>query len=391
VTSDTRLAETPVVPPVTAQFETKKFVLQGLLQKAMAVLPKTDLVQVLTNFQIEVTAGKEPSLRVAATDLDLWALASTNIVTVSEGGTITLPGAKLTEIAESAEEGDLVVEARNGMATISVKRTKWELRLADGSEYPPFPDLDDHPFHSIERAPFVSALQAVAKAATKEATRQNLAMVDIRDGQVRAADGVRYHQVGIISWPKGFDTHIPIGAVDVLVKMLKATEAPTFQLGDTGSQVVFLIGPDVYVASKLVVEFPAIDQALLNPALANDEPLEIDRRELLGAIRRVRITSDHETSAVVLLLSEDKVEVRSQDKWGNTATEELDASWHSPDRTAVFNHRHLTDMLDSIDAPNCTFLLGRDTKTRRSNLLLRDDASASLGVLTQQRADWVMG
>lgn len=384
------LAETSVVPPVTAQFETKKFVLQSLLSKAMTVLPKTDLVQVLTNFQIEVTAGKEPSLRVAATDLDLWALASTNIVTATEGGTITLPGAKLTEIAESAEEGDLVVEARNGMATISVKRTKWELRLADGTEYPPFPDLDDTPFHAIERAPFVSALQSVSKAATKEATRQNLAMVDIKDGQVRAADGVRYHQVGMDSWPKGFDTHIPIGAVDVLVKMLKATEAPTFQLGDTGAQVVFLIGPDVYVASKLVVEFPAVDQALLNPALANDEQLDIDRRDLLGAIRRVRITSDQETSAVVLQLSEDKVEVRSQDKYGNTAVEELDASWKSPERTAVFNHRHLTDMLDAIDSPVCTFLLGRDTKTRRSNLLLRDDASASLGVLTQQRADWVL-
>lgn len=390
MTSTTDLAETPVVPPVTAQFETKKFVLQSLLQKAMAVLPKTDLVQVLTNFQIEVTAGKEPSLRVAATDLDLWALAATNLVTATEGGTITLPGTKLAEIAESAEDGDLVVEARNGMATITVSRTKWELRLADGSEYPSFPDLNGTEFHAIERAPFVSALQSVAKAATKEATRQNLAMVDIHGGQVRAADGVRYHQVRMDGWPKGFDTHIPIGAVDVLVKMLRSTEAPTFQLGDTGVQVVFLIGPDVYVASKLVVEFPAVDQALLSPALANDQQLEVGRTDLLRAIRRVRITSDPETSAVVLLLTQDKVEVRSQDKYGNTAVEELDASWTAPERTTVFNHRHLTDMLDTVDAPNCTFFLGKDTKTRRSNLLLRDDSSGSLGVLTQQRADWVL-
>jgi DNA polymerase-3 subunit beta len=388
--TSTDLAETPVVPPVTAQFETKKFVLQGLLSKAMTVLPKTDLIAVLRNFQIEVTAGEESRLRVAATDLDLWALASTSVVTASEGGTITLPGAKLTEIAESAEEGDLLVEARDGMATISVKRTKWELRLSDGSEYPPFPNLDDTQFHEIDRAGFVVALQSVSKAATKEATRQNLAMVDIHDGQVRAADGVRYHQVGMPSWPDGFNTHIPIGAVEVLIKMLKGTEAPTFKLGDTGAQVVFLIGPDVYVASKLVVEFPAVDQALLSPALANEQQLEIDRRELLGAIRRVRITSDPETSAVVLQLSEDKAEVRSQDKYGNTAVEELDASWRSPDRTAVFNHRHLTDMLDAIDSPVCTLFLGKDTKTRRSNLLLRDDSSLSLGVLTQQRADWVL-
>jgi DNA polymerase III sliding clamp (beta) subunit (PCNA family) len=388
--TSTNLAETPVVPPVTAQFETKTFVFQSLLQKAMAVLPKTDLVQVLTNFQLEVTTGKEPSLRVAATDLDLWALASTGMVTAGEGGTLTLPGTKLMEIADSAEDGDLAVEASNGIANISVKRTKWQLRLADGSEYPPFPDLDDTQFHEIERAPFTAALQSASKAATKEATRQNLAMVDIRNGHVRAADGVRYHQVKVSGWPPGFDTHIPIGAVEVLVKMLKATEASTFQLGDTGAQVIFLVGPDVYVASKLVVEFPAVDQALLYPAMANDQALEVGRSDLLNAIRRVRITSDPETSTVVLLLSEDRVEVRSQDKFGNTAAEELDGSWKSPDRTAVFNHRHLTDMLEAIDAPVCAFYLGKDTKTRRSNLLLRDDSSESLGVLTQQRSDWVL-
>jgi DNA polymerase III sliding clamp (beta) subunit (PCNA family) len=380
-----------VVPAASAKFETKKFVLQGLLQKALAVLPKTDLVEVLKNFQIEVTGGDTPSLRVAATDLDLWALASTNIVTVNQPGTIALSGAKLVEIAETADDGDLVVEAENGVATISVKRTKWELRIADGSEYPPFPDLEGLTFYEIDRSSFITALQSVSKAATKEATRQNLAMVDVSDKRIRASDGVRYHQVTLEDWPEDLHTHIPIGAVDVLVKLLRGTEATKFQLADTDEQLVFKVGADVFVTSKLVVEFPNVDAILLTPALqSNTEPLEVGREDLLNAIRRVRITSDPETSAVALGLAADQVQVRSQDKFGNTAVEELDSSWKAADRMVAFNHRHLTDMLDSIDSPTCTFWLGKDTKTKRSSLLLRDDDSKSLGVLIQQRPDWVM-
>jgi DNA polymerase III sliding clamp (beta) subunit (PCNA family) len=391
VSQTEEMEQTYVVPAAAAKFETKKFVLQSLLQKALVVLPKTDLVEVLKNFQIEVTGGDTPSLRVAATDLDLWALASTNIVTVSEPGTIALSGAKLVEIAETAEDGDLVVEAENGVATISVKRTKWELRIADGSEYPSFPDLEGLNFHDIDRASFVVALQAVSRAATKEATRQNLAMVDVSDKRIRASDGVRYHQVLLENWPEDLRTHIPIGAVEVLIKMLRGTEANKFQLADTEEQLVFRIGADIFVTSKLVVEFPNVDAILLTPALeGNTEPLEVDREDLLHAIRRVRITSDPETSAVALLLTQDQVQVRSQDKFGNTAVEELDSSWKAPERMVAFNHRHLTDMLDSIDSPTCTFWLGKDTKTKRSSLLLRDDDSKSLGVLIQQRPDWVM-
>jgi DNA polymerase III sliding clamp (beta) subunit (PCNA family) len=391
VTQTEEIEQAYVVPAASAKFETKKFVLQGLLQKALVVLPKTDLVEVLKNFQIEVAGGDSPSLRVAATDLDLWALASTNIVTVNQPGTIALSGAKLVEIAETAEDGDLVVEAENGVATISVKRTKWELRIADGSEYPPFPDLEGLTFYEIDRRSFITALQAVSRAATKEATRQNLAMVDVADRRIRASDGVRYHQVTLEDWPEDLNTHIPIGAVDVLVKLLRGTEATKFQLADTDEQLVFRVGADVFVTSKLVVEFPNVDAILLAPAMqVNTEPLEVGREDLLSAIRRVRITSDPETSAVALMLTADQVQVRSQDKFGNTATEDLDSSWKAADRMVAFNHRHLSDMLDSIDTPTCTFWLGKDTKTKRSSLLLKEDTSKSVGVLIQQRPDWVM-
>jgi DNA polymerase-3 subunit beta len=244
---------------------------------------------------------------------------------------------------------------------------------------------------------FVDALSSVRYAASSETMRQNLQIVDVRspvgrqkDGRMRASDGGRYHQVRLVHWPKGLDLQIPIGAVDVLMKLLRATEIPSLDIAETDTQIVFRIGSDVFVASKLVVEFPNVDDRLLRPAMDNDLQLVVDRQALVQAIRRVRITSDVETSALALVLSPGKLSVRSKDKNGNTCIEELDASWTSTgERTVGFNHKHLSDLLSSIDAPVCEFYLGKDTKQKRSPLLLKDESSGTVGVLSQQRPDFV--
>jgi DNA polymerase III sliding clamp (beta) subunit (PCNA family) len=298
---------------------------------------------------------------------------------------------KALEIAEAATDDELEIVADNGVATITVGRTTWELRLPDGSDYPPFPDVDNIGFVSVDRSRFAAALAAVRHAATAESMRQNLMMVDISGGRMRASDGVRYHQVTMPGWPDDFDTHIPIGAVEVLLKLLRSTEIEALEIADTDDQIVFRLGADVFVASKLVVAFPNVDQMLLEPAMGNDQHLVVDRTSLEGAIKRVRITADPETMAVALTMDPDHVTVRSQDKYGNTCSEVIDAQWSGDaGRTAAFNHSHLSDLVASVDTRSCSFALGKDTKQRLSPLLLRDDSSGVLGVLTQQRIDWVM-
>lgn len=386
----------PVVPPNTAEFETTKFVIRALLEKALVVLPTRDIAgSVLKNYQIEVQNTDPPRLQIAATDLDLWAIASTPLVTVKTPGSFVLPGTKLNEIADSADEGDFSVSAKNGVCTISVKRTKWELRMPDASDYPPFPEAEDIKFYSVDRAKFVSALGSVRRAVSTEALRPNLMRVDIVSpngkgdaGRMRASDSVRYHEVSLPEWPKGLDTHIPTSAADVLLKLLRTTQVATIEIGDADVQVVFRIGGDVFVASKLNGDFPDVDSMIVAPAMSNRDRLSVAREDLDRAIRRVRVTADDKTSAVALTLSSDKVEVSSQDKNGNTAVEELDASWTSTDRTVAFNHKHLTDMIRSVDSPTCEFLLGKDSARRKSPLLLNDESSGTIVVLNQQRLDW---
>lgn len=371
--------------PSTAnmRLETKKFVLQALLEKASSVLPTRDVMPVLKNFQVEVTAGR---IRVVATDLELSVLAATEMVKVQEEGTAVFPGKRLLDIVKEAEDGDLLLDVVDGTAHISIGRASWTLKLQDGTEYPPLPETDEVEFFSVERMKLLSAINSVRYAAATDTVRPSLMLIDVHDGRMRASDGVRFQQVDI-AFP--LDVQIPINAVDDLVKLLRTTELATVEVGESEDHLVFRVGADAFIANKLTAQFPEVDEVLLKPALTNDQELNVDREELMAAIKRVRITADDETSAVVLALSENKLSVRSQDKFGNTADEGLDVRWEGEDREVAFNHQHLSQMLEMADAKSCSFFLGPDGKTRKSPLLLRDDESGQLGVLNQIRLDFL--
>lgn len=375
-----------VIEAGNLRFETKKFVLQALLEKASSVLPTKDIMPVLKNFQLEAEGGR---VRVAATDLELSVVASTEMVKIPRQGTAVFPGKRMLELVKEAEDGEIIVDVKDGTAHIQVGRATWDLKLNDGTEYPALPDIDQIEFHSVSRSKFLEALNSVRYAAATDTVRPSLMMVDITEGRMRAADGVRFQQVDISGWPESLDIQIPINAVDDLVKLLRTTELNAVEIGDSESHIVFRVGADVFIANKLMAVFPDVDEVLLKPALANDEELRVDRNDFVAAIKRVRVTADEETSAVVLSLENDSLTVKSHDKFGNTASETVDVSWSSGEKEVAFNHVHLLDMLNMADVKTCHFYLGKDLKTRKAPIMLKDEETGMIGILNQIRIDFL--
>jgi DNA polymerase III sliding clamp (beta) subunit (PCNA family) len=130
---------------------------------------------------------------------------------------------------------------------------------------------------------------------------------------------------------------------------------------------------------------------LLRPALANEDEQTVDRGQLLDAVRRVRINADSESSALVLDLEPGVLTVRSKDKSGNQATEDLDVGWSKGTRQVVINHAFLTDMVSAMPTGStCHFKLGTDGKRRqRPAVMLTQPGSETVGLMSQMRASWV--
>jgi DNA polymerase-3 subunit beta len=365
-------------------FTMKKFVLHALLEKAANVVPTRDVMPVLKCFQFEV---EDTRLRVIATDLELSVVATTEMVTIHNGGVAVFPARKMLEIVRQADDGIADIHVKGATAAITIGRTTWNLKLQGGADYPPMPQFSEGVFTTVDRLAFGTALHCVRYAACKDANRGSLMMIDVRGGKMTACDGARFQQATVPTFP--FDFRIPIGAVDDLLKLLRATDLPEISIGQSDNHLIFVVGPDVFCANKLLAQFPDMEALLLRPALENKHRLVVDRDELLSAIKRVRINADTETSAIGLHLAPGYLSVVARDKFNNDASETIQADWPGTERTLVVNHAFLTEMVITTDTRSLSFWLGDDTKTRKAPVMLREENIGTVGVVQQMLSDWV--
>jgi DNA polymerase-3 subunit beta len=370
-------------------FTAKRLVLASLVDKAISVVPNRDVMPELKHFLVQVAPG---SLRLAATDLELSVLAATPAVTAEVTQALLLPARKLLAILREAPEGDVIIDVAGESAAVRAGTASWSLLLADAAGYPQLPDPDGVEMHPVSREAFLGALRTVRHAVGRDSGRPSLMQVDIAVGEdgsakVTASDSVRFARATLPGFPVSMQ--IPSGALDSLVKTLESSELDEVQAGETDRQLVFRIGSTVFLAQKLPAKFPDVEKLLLKPALENRLSLTADRAELAGAIRRVRINADPETSAIGLKLTQGTLTAVARDKYGNRAEEAISAAWDGPERLVVVNHQFLTDMLAAHPSGSCRFWLGPEAGKKRSVLMLRDDDTGTIGIIYQMLASLV--
>lgn len=373
-------------------FTAKRLVLAALVDKAISVVPTGNTNPVLKHFLVQVAPG---GLQMAATDLELSVLASTPAVTAEVSQMLVLPARKLLAILHEAQADDITVDVAGEFATVRAGSATWSLLLADCSEFPPLPDPAEVQMHLVGREAFLTALKTVRHAVGRDSGRPPLMQVDIAvdehspdaAAKVTASDGIRFARTALVGFP--LSVRIPSGALDSLVKTLESSEMEQVQVGETDAQLVFRVSGTTFLASKMLAKFPDVEKLLLRPALENKLALTVDKGELAGAIRRVRINADPETSAIGLQLSSGQLAVIARDKYGNRAQETVAAGWDGPERLVVVNHQFLTEMLAAYPSPSCRFFLGPETGKKRSVLMLRDDESGTVGIIYQMLASLV--
>lgn len=367
----------------TVELSIKRFILRELLEKAATVVPTRDVAPVLKNVRVDAADGR---LRIAATDTELSMVVTTELVDIRTPGSCVLPAKRMLDILKEAGEFDVHLTVTGSSAAITIGRTTWNQSLATGSDFPDVSaPIGDTVLTAVNREAFAAALRAVRYAACRDANRASLMMINIAGNTMTAADGARFAQTP--TEPLGFDCQIPIDAVDDLLKLMKGHDLDEIGVGQTPKGLIFTFGADTFIVTTLLAEFPDLEAQWLRPALANKHPLTVNRAELLAAIRRVRISADTNTSAIALHLSENLVTVAARDKY-NTATEAIQAQWDRGERTLVLNHTYLVDAVTHHTGDWCGFVLGDDTRTRRSPLLLRDTDTGGSAVVQQMNLDW---
>jgi DNA polymerase III sliding clamp (beta) subunit (PCNA family) len=306
-----------------------------------------------------------------ATDLELSVIAKTELINCIEAGHVVFPGRRLLDIVKSCEDALVTVAVQKGVAVVTCAGATWNVNLMASEDYPEVPDVEDVVAVDVQRLAFVNALMKVKGAAAKEGIRPALQMVDISNGNVRASDGAIFRQVYVAELA-GMQMQIPLGAVEDLIKLLRSSEAEKLGIGQTEDHLLFIIGDGVFIITKNNLEYPDVEGMLLGPARSNKSSLTADRQQLIAGIRRVRINADADTKSVAFVLTENSLDLRTHDKYGNAADQILEAQYLAANRTFGVNHENLIDALQAVDSPFVTIMLGDDSRTRKAPLFIED-------------------
>jgi DNA polymerase III sliding clamp (beta) subunit (PCNA family) len=289
---------------------------------------------------------------------------------------------KFKPIVRQAADGLIQLGVSNNTLTVVAGNTAWDIRMPAVT----YPKISKSSEVGCEISVPVlrEAIKATRKSIAEDPLRPSLRMLSIRKGYMTACDGSRLSQISLgEDFPKDFTTSVPLNSVALLAELVKDNEFDVVKMSTIDSHNIFEVGNIKLFAKKLTNDFPNVEQLMLRPALENKQELLVDRLELIKAIDRVRINADIETDAMGLSLSAKSIAVASRDKDGNSSTEIIPSSWMGKDRVLVVNHKYLTALVRGISSDECHFMLGEDTKSRKSVLLLKDEERGFNGVIPQ--------
>lgn len=395
----------PEILPVDARlsFDSDKSTLQKMFERAAAVSPTKEVIQGSAYALIETfedSAETDAFVRVSATDGEQTIAITREEVSVRMAGRALVPAKRVVDILKLAPNDRVRIEVLGDRATIRSGRAQWTVKTPTGDSLPPLPNVDDVKMTSVSTEAFLKALTSTRKAVAGS-YRPTLMQAEVANGHMTSSDGGRLHRQEIESLPKTLTFTIPAKVMDELAKALRNTDDETFDLGVSHEHLSFRFGPDTLIASRLLLQFPNVDNMLLEPAFTNEDALAVRRQDLIDVIQRVRVNADQDYASVFLALIPGKKDengkvkvslaVRSRDPLGNTAQENLPCGFKGSLKKArelCVNHKYLTDLLSCTTSDAVLLRLGADTKTQKYPVFLEDKTEGFSGVVQQMRTDW---
>jgi len=360
-------------------FETDKKTLHTLVQQALPAVASSTISPVLTNFLI---SASKSSLQIISSDSITTILTSLNhSINIGDSGKALIPASRLISILKELRDEDrVVIGVKDSTALIATDDTKWNLPLHRLSSYPALNLTAE--MHKFSKDLLYSALKRVKFAVSMDPSRPNLAVVSGLDNKITASDSYRLQQV-IMSDNLPFPILIPGNKISLLMKFMEQTPNSTVSLGLNDKNLIVVIGTCLVSLPKLSLKFPDVDKAILKPALENDMELELDREDLISAIKKVRSAADIDSGSITITINSSNAEIKAKDKSGNYSSSVMPVLWGGTLRSFVVSHKYLIEMLRSHTSKRCSILLGPDTKLRKLPLLVRDIESGLVSVLSQ--------
>ena len=153
------------------QFVVKKSHLVRELQTVTGVVEKRATLPILSNLLLE---ARDSTLQIGASDLEVTIRTHAK-ADVAQPGSVTLPGAKLHEIARSLPDSDVKFKLMDrNQVQIICDRTRYRIPGQPPDEFPNFPEVNEKDGIALPGSILSQMIESVVFAITTEDPRYSL-------------------------------------------------------------------------------------------------------------------------------------------------------------------------------------------------------------------------
>jgi DNA polymerase III subunit beta len=319
------------------------------LQSVIGVVERRQTMPVLANVLL---AAKDNHLNITGTDLEVE-LVATSMVSVQQGGDITVPGRKLLDIFRSLpEKANVTLSTEGERMTIRAGKSRFTLATLPAAEFPLVEEINSQQTLTVPQGEFRRLI---------DKTHFSMAQQD-----------VRYYLNGLLLETEG--TSLRAVATDghrlALCEMTLAESAKTNQqvivprkgvlelqriLGGDGN-IELAIGTNhvraqigaIRFTSKLIDgRFPEYGRVI--PA-SPSRKVEADRELLRQSLQRTAILSNEKYRGIRLTARTDLLVIQAHNPEQEEAEDQVEVAYQGEEVEIGFNVNYLLDALGAIES-----------------------------------------
>jgi DNA polymerase-3 subunit beta len=325
------------------------------LQTVTGVVEKRATLPILSNLLIE---ARDSTLQIGASDLEVTIRTQAGAM-VAAPGSVTLPAAKMHEIARSLADEKVEFELMDrNQVTIRCGRTRYRIAGQPRDEFPNFPEVDEKGGVKLPAAVLKGMIERVVFAITLEDPRYSLngALLLLKERSLTlvATDG---HRLAFVTKtldlePRSEEVQVivPRKALHEVAKM--SADVPSDEVvvfGKAANHVFFVVGDNRLTANVLEGNFPRYENVMPKSC---ETSLTLPTEDFANAVRRVSLlASDRSGRAVRLSVAPGKLELFSKTEAGEAQEIMALDDYEGAEISIGFNARYLLDFLNVVGSP----------------------------------------
>jgi DNA polymerase-3 subunit beta len=350
------------------EFDIKRDVFLGAIQKTLGIVEKKTTMPILSNILIRTEQNR---IKVMATDREIGLVADYEAQIFKEGD-ITLSAKKLHEMVREIQ-GDMIHVTKNDRDVVSLicNKAVYKIPGLPAEEYPVVADSEEIPFYKIKTALIREMIRKTVFAISTDEMRKNLNGVFLETEllgenigvRMVATDGHRLSLMKIDTGGKDFlllekGVIIPRKGLAEIRRLMEDTPG---EVSIGVSQGMLIIKTDHILLKVSLIDGEYPDYKRVIPS-EKGILMEVGKDKFLHALRRMSVISSERYNGVIITLSNNKIVLNSNNPDVGEANDEIEVDYQGEERSVGYNVTYLVDAVEVIDEEKVELEIGSGTK-----------------------------